>query len=223
MTFGRIFGAIWNQSKRVMKDTVTPADFGPPKPRILADFTKQAELENWRTSSDKAIGGTSTVNLEYKNGCTRLFGNLSTEIPKDSRVTRSGYINLRTVGLTPSIFGDTYYDLSSYNGLELLLKGDGRTYIMNLQTSSMQQEDLHQSFIYTRGGPELQKIRIPFSDFLLTNMGYVQNEQPLMNTSEIKTLGFLLADRLDGPYNLNLYSITAVHLSKEVTDMDVTS
>ena len=53
----------------------------------------------------------------------------------------------------------------------------GRTYIANIQTDSTQQEDLYQAFVYTRGGPEWQTVQVPFSDFLLTSLGYVQNEQ----------------------------------------------
>lgn len=56
-------------------------------------------------------------------------------------------------------------------------------FIMYLRVGSFelsdttQQEDLFQAFVYTRGGPSWQTVQIPFSDFLLTSLGYVQNEQ----------------------------------------------
>lgn len=39
--------------------------------------------------------------------------------------------------------------------------------------------------------------QIPFKDFLLTNQGYVQNEQLALNTGRIRAVGLLLADRLN--------------------------
>lgn len=39
--------------------------------------------------------------------------------------------------------------------------------------------------------------QIPFKDFLLTNQGYVQNEQLALNRGRIRAVGLLLADRLN--------------------------
>ena len=60
----------------------------------------------------------------------------------------------------PSLLGATYHDISAYNALELELRGDGRTYILNLQTAGLQKEDLYQAFVYTRGGPEWQTVQV---------------------------------------------------------------
>ena len=102
-----------------------------------------------------------------------------------------------------------------------MLRGDGRTYIANIQTDSTQQEDLYQAFVYTRGGPEWQTVQIPFSDFLLTSLGYVQNEQAMLNRSAIRTVGVLLADRTDGDFKLSIREIRSVRMVKEVSNMDV--
>ena len=52
-------------------------------------------------------------------------------------------------------------------------------------------QDIFQAFIYTRGGPLWQKVQIPFSDFLLTHAGYVQNEQSHMDIARIEHVGIL--------------------------------
>ena len=65
-----------------------------------------------------------------------------------------------------------------------------------------------------------QTVRIPFSDFLLVSMGYVQNEQAMINTTAIRSLGISIADRIDGPFRLDVRSIKAITMDKEVSDMD---
>ena len=63
-------------------------------------------------------------------------------------------------------------------------------------------------------------MRIPFSEFLLVSMGYVQNEQAMINSTAIKSLGISIADRIEGPFRLDLKSIKAIRMDKEVSDMD---
>lgn len=118
-----------------------------------------------------------------------------------------------------SLFGEVNYDLSEFNGLEIELRGDGRTYIANLHTSGFRDEDLYQAFVYTRGGPLWQTVQIPFSEFLLTSMGYVQNEQTLINPTRVRTVGLLLADEMDGPFELDVKSIRAINMRKEMPNM----
>ena len=53
-----------------------------------------------------------------------------------------------------------FLDLGMNNALELEVRGDGRPYIVNIQTSSLHQEDLYQAFLYTRGGPAWQTVQV---------------------------------------------------------------
>lgn len=52
---------------------------------------------------------------------------------------------------------------TEYDGIELKVRGDGRSYVFNMQTTSMQPEDLYQAFVYTRGGPDLQTVQVTAS------------------------------------------------------------
>lgn len=47
-----------------------------------------------------------------------------------------------------------------FSGLEFKLRGDGRTYIINLQTDGLQPDDVYQAFIYTKGGPDWETVRV---------------------------------------------------------------
>ena len=52
------------------------------------------------------------------------------------------------------------YETSDFDGLEMRIRGDGRTYTVNVQPDSVRTDDLHQTFIYTRGGPYWETIRV---------------------------------------------------------------
>lgn len=53
-------------------------------------------------------------------------------------------------------------------------------------------------------------LQLPFSEFFLTNRGYMQDHQTLLPTASISTVGLLLADKVAGPFELELQSITVV-------------
>ena len=67
----------------------------------------------------------------------------------------------------------------------------------------------------------IQTVQLPFVDFLLTSLGYVQNEQTELNTRSVKSLGFLLADKIDGPFKLEIRSVRAITMEKLVSNMEV--
>lgn len=52
--------------------------------------------------------------------------------------------------------------------------------------------------------------QIPFSDFLMTHRGVVQRSQLLFNARRVRTIGLLLADKCEGPFQLDIVSISAV-------------
>eukprot|EP00041_Stephanoeca_diplocostata_P008100 m.116268 g.116268 ORF g.116268 m.116268 type:complete len:290 (+) comp17174_c0_seq1:134-1003(+) len=216
--------AIMEQTKKHFKNKVlNPVDLSKPPPSIetIADFSNEDVVKQWKHESDARIGGESTASVTYEAGGHLSFeGNLSTAVPAGARIKQSGYCLLRSPSLVPSFFGEAFHDFSAYNGLELEVRGDGRVYICNIHTDGLQQEDLFQSAIYTRGGPLWQKVRIPFCDFLLTSLGYVQNEQAHMDLTAVKTVGILLADEVDGPFRLDIRSIKAVNLNDVVSTME---
>jgi hypothetical protein len=53
-------------------------------------------------------------------------------------------------------------------------------------------------------------------------MGYVQNEQTLLSNKRVRTLGLLLADQVNGDFQLDVRRISAIHRRKDLSNMDVT-
>ncbi|KAJ0044207.1 hypothetical protein NL108_008132, partial [Boleophthalmus pectinirostris] len=73
-----------------------------------------------------------------------------------------------------------HFDWTSFNTLHLRVRGDGRPWMINIgcQTFfSHQNDDIYSYFLYTRGGPYWQDVKIPFSKFFLTHRGRIQDDQ----------------------------------------------
>ena len=63
--------------------------------------------------------------------------------------------------MQPGWFEKETTDVSEYNALELRVRGDGRRFFVNLQCSNMTRTvDVWQYFLFTRGGPEWENIRV---------------------------------------------------------------
>jgi len=54
----------------------------------------------------------------------------------------------------------TANEVADYDGIVVRLRGDGRTYTLNVQTKGIRDDDIHQSFFHTRGGPYWEIVRV---------------------------------------------------------------
>ena len=52
--------------------------------------------------------------------------------------------------------------------------------------------------------------QLPFSEFVLTNRGYMQDHLTLLPRASVSTVGLLLADKVIGPFELELQEIKVV-------------
>eukprot|EP00123_Amoebidium_parasiticum_P000710 comp11585_c0_seq1/m.6064 comp11585_c0_seq1/g.6064 ORF comp11585_c0_seq1/g.6064 comp11585_c0_seq1/m.6064 type:complete len:235 (-) comp11585_c0_seq1:513-1217(-) len=183
-----------------------------PREKLLFEFKAETDIRKWAVTSDQTIGGFSRARMETTKDGTGLFsGTLSNKLPSAKDVVRSGYAAMRSKPL-PNTHGGIRrqnIDIWQYDSLEVKLRGDGRAYFLNITTDGLQPEDVYQSFIYTVGGPEWEVLRFPLDEFLLTSRGIIQNEQMKLNPQKVRTIGFMLADGLDGPFSLELAHIKA--------------
>ncbi|XP_030069948.1 complex I intermediate-associated protein 30, mitochondrial [Microcaecilia unicolor] len=177
--------------------------------RVLWEFRCQQDLEQWVVSSDQEIGGRSEAYLKLgKNNQTALLcGTLNTNVPRDGETRYSGYCSMRSKLPQAAFNRLKHYDWSSFNSLHLRVRGDGRSWMVNLGTEmyfSHQKNDLYNYFLFTRGGPYWQDVKIPFSKFFLTSRGRIQDNQQPAWLDKINTLGFTLGDKVDGPFQLEI-------------------
>ncbi|XP_030337444.1 complex I intermediate-associated protein 30, mitochondrial [Strigops habroptila] len=177
--------------------------------RVVWEFRSQEDLNKWIISSDVEIGGKSEVYLKLgrNNQAAMLYGTLNTEVPRDGETKYSGYCSMRAKPLVGSFARKKYYDWSNFNCLYLRVRGDGRPWMVNIYTDpyfSHQKDDLYNYFMFTRGGPYWEEIKIPFSKFFLSSRGRVQDDQHPVWLDKISTLGFTIGDKVNGPFQLEI-------------------
>ncbi|XP_077321184.1 complex I intermediate-associated protein 30, mitochondrial isoform X4 [Lithobates pipiens] len=149
---------------------------------VVWDFRSPEDLQKWIASSDMEIGGKSQAFLKLgRNNQTALFyGVLNSEVPRDGETTSSGYCTLRSRPPKGAFGRKWNHDWSNFNTLHLRIRGDGRPWMVNIQSEtyfSLQWDDLYHYFLYTRGGPYWQDVKIPLSKFFMSSRGRVQDGQ----------------------------------------------
>ncbi|KAJ5397145.1 hypothetical protein N7509_005258 [Penicillium cosmopolitanum] len=130
----------------------------PTKAYTLLDFEDSSSVEGCKTMADRVVGGFSTASLDYDPGLpsanipphARFHGKISTKLPSNFRVDRTGYAAFRNQDRGVWLFGRLYWDLDPYSYLALRIKSDGRRYTVNIQTDSIVDTDIHQHRLYTR-------------------------------------------------------------------------
>lgn len=177
--------------------------------RVIWEFRGPESMEQWTVSSDHEIGGQSEAFLKLgrNNNTCFLYGTLSSTPPKDGETRYSGYCTMRSKQQLMSFDRKKHYDWSSFNTLHLRVRGDGRPWMINIATEtyfSHQKDDLYNYFLYTRGGPYWQDVKIPFSKFFLTSRGRIQDDQHPLWLDKVNTIGFTLGDKADGPFQLEI-------------------
>ncbi|XP_072284608.1 complex I intermediate-associated protein 30, mitochondrial isoform X2 [Pyxicephalus adspersus] len=143
---------------------------------VMWEFRSPEDLQKWTVSSDMEIGGKSQAFLKLgTNNQTALFyGVLNSEAPRDGETTSSGYCTLRSKPPKGAFGRKLNYDWSNFNTLHLRIRGDGRPWM------------------------------IPLSKFFMSSRGRVQDGQYALWPDKITTIGFTIADRADGPFQLEI-------------------
>lgn len=167
------------------------------------------DLEEWIVTSDQDHKeGYSSGSLTLSQTGHGLFsGEITTRVPKDGLVKRSGYVNMRSKRPRKSFKREVYIDWSLYNMLELRVRGDGRSYLINISTAGyfdITWNDIYTYVLYTRGGPHWQVTRIPFSKFFLNSKGRVQDKQNSIPLQRVVSVGISAGDRIDAPFRLEI-------------------
>jgi hypothetical protein len=156
----------------------------------LLTFDQPQDEVQWKTVNDNVMGGRSEggFNFNPENGTLVFSGSTNTD--------GGGFSSIRTVSKEWNL-GDT-------DGIEIRVKGDGRTYMADLRKQGDRRwiPVAYRAEFETVSG-EWQTVRIPFSEFKPTRMG--QNvTAPAITPAEVGALGFMIYDKKDGPFKLEV-------------------
>ncbi|XP_077994159.1 complex I intermediate-associated protein 30, mitochondrial-like [Glandiceps talaboti] len=180
--------------------------------RTLWKFEDQESLSTFVVATDKDQGGKSTAEFTLSKNNKGLFhGVLCTEVPRDGETEYSGYCTIKSKQLYRSFDRKIQLDLSPFNILRMRVRGDGRSYMINLITESFfsdNKDDMWNFFLFTKGGPYWQDVKIPFSKFFLTHKGRIQDRQVYADLERVNAISFTIADAIDGEFALEIDHIS---------------
>lgn len=160
----------------------------------LFDFRNQDEVPEWLIINDGVMGGISTSDLAYdSDGYLAFTGNVSLE-------NNGGFASFRSQSRV--------FDLGEYDGIKVKVRGDGKKYSFRLRTTQSFDGIAYAADFKSLNG-EWQEIRIPFSDFKPRFRGRIIMNADELNKSNIRQLGFLISDKQQGPFALDIDWIKA--------------
>lgn len=169
-------------------------DMNPTQANMVTDFTNSTEeRDRWRNVDDNVMGGISQGNINVTEQNTAIF---------------SGTLSLENNGGFSSVRRDVRdIDLSQATGLSLRVKGDGRRYQLRVQTADADNISYRAEFETTAG--EWQQVQFPFSAFEPVFRGRIISNAPALNPTAAEQVGFLIADKKDGEFQLEIDWIRA--------------
>jgi len=160
---------------------------------LLTDFSADSPDLGWYVQNDNVMGGRSEGGFDKAPKELVFAGSTNTN--------GGGFSSIRTQPFK--------LDLSKYDGIQLHVKGDGRRYTWQLQTTALYRgyRVSYWADFETLEG-EWSTVKIPFSSFYPQVRGF-KLDGPELDPTEITELGLYIYDKKDGPFELHLDSIEA--------------
>merc|ERR1712166_779362 len=116
-------------------------------------------------------------------------GDLSTTVPQDGRLKRSGYSNMKLVTQRLAFGRIKFLDFDVYDAIVLRIRGDGRSYMFNIHTHELL--DVNWMDLYS----------------FLQHRGFVQDRQPEFMRDIVKNVSITIMDQINGPFHLEIEHI----------------
>ena len=159
-----------------------------PDMNLVVSFT-DADAVPWMIVNDGVMGGRSTSDIRRTERETLLF---------------TGYVSLENNGGFASTRADVYpLDLSDFQGVTLRVRGDGRLYQLRFRTSGAFEGVAYRAEFQTTR-EEWVEISLPFESFEPSFRGRIPRGVDPLDTSNIRQMGFLIGDKKEGPFRLEI-------------------
>lgn len=133
----------------------------------------------------------------------------------------TGYANMQSITQLGSFMRKRNFNFRNYNCFLLKIRGDGRSYMLVLNTPEYYTATYtfaHSYPLYTRGGPYWQYAKIPFSKFFHVTHGRVADKQYRLLTDRIRNIGITCMDGVQGPFQLEIDFIAVLKDDEETED-----
>jgi monofunctional biosynthetic peptidoglycan transglycosylase len=154
----------------------------------IFNFNSKNSSGNWRIINDVVMGGISKSSFTIKEDGTAVFeGKLSPD-------NNGGFASARTEL--------EKLDDTEYSGVIIRAKGDGNIYNIRFRTNLDYDGISYQAKF--KSSDQWQEFKIPFDKFVPTFRGRTFDNQPKLESKNIKQMGILIADKQFGAFSVQL-------------------
>lgn len=169
-----------------------PADEPPKHPATMTLFDfDSADEASWQVVNDGVMGGRSRGYVAIEDGVLRFTGTLVTQ--------GGGFTSVRT---------DRSVDLAGYDGLELRVRGSGRTFEVAVDDGTRRRGRTVSRRAPFETEAAWSVVRVPFSELGTTIFGQPVSAPPV-DLANVKRIGLYILDGIDGPFRLEVDTIRA--------------
>ncbi len=160
--------------------------------RTLFEFTTPQSTNQWQAVNDGVMGGVSDGTFRLTPEKTLVFsGTLSLK-------NNGGFASIRS---RPRDCG-----IESGDCLITRVKGDGRSYILNLYTKSRRMAFSYRAPLPTTKDMWID-VRVPIADLVPTSFGRTVNGLGPVAPKQIVAVGFMLSDKQPGAFRLEIENV----------------
>lgn len=155
------------------------------------DFSSAEEPNYWYQINDSVMGGVSQSNLSVVDNIAYFGGTLSLD-------NNGGFASVRRVGPVALKSGKL--------PITLEINGDGRSYQLRLRTNEGF-DGVAYVATFSSDSDTWQTKQFTEQDFVPQFRGRIVNNAPLLLFSDVRQIGFMLADKQPGSFQLAIKSI----------------
>jgi len=164
------------------------------KATTIASFEDPNVFQDWAVVNDSVMGGVSQSAFEQTSDGNLLFTG------KLSLANNGGFVSIRNRARK--------LNLGDATGIELRVRGDGRTYFLDLRSSRQQMAGSFRTSFTTLEN-EWKAVFIPLNQFVAQSFGRSLRSAKL-DPSTITSIGFTLSDKKPGPFRLEVEYVKSV-------------
>ncbi len=165
--------------------------------KLVFDFSTLTKANVWQVVNDDVMGGVSSSRFEVTNGLAVFRGEVSLE-------NNGGFASVRSL--------PAKHELAGCDAFVIRVRGDGRRYKFTARTDRSFDSAIYQLAFATKKG-KWEELRLPVRDFVPTFRGRALSSEPPLDPARVTSLGFLISDKQDGPFRLEIAWIRAAKLT----------
>jgi monofunctional biosynthetic peptidoglycan transglycosylase len=156
------------------------------------DFSVAEEVNYWFRINDSVMGGLSESNLRVVDKVAYFEGELSLE-------NNGGFASVRRTGPISLKTGDI--------PISLEISGDGRSYQLRLRTDQGF-DGIAYVAVFSSDRSQWQTLSFTEQSFVAQFRGRIVKDAPVLSFADVKQIGFMLADKQPGSFQLAIKNIS---------------